>query len=48
MLKRDREPKQITLADRARAALAVPEEHILIRMKRAADWNSIDEALAPF
>jgi IS5 family transposase len=44
MLRREK-GKQGTFADQARAAQAVPEDHILMRMKRAADWNAVDAAL---
>ncbi|MBM3890736.1 MAG: transposase [Verrucomicrobia bacterium] len=48
MLRRDRDPKQRSFADQARAMRAVPEEHLLMRMKRAADWNAIDDMLAGY
>ena len=48
MLRRDREPRQRSFADQARAARAVPDDHVLMRMKRAADWNAVEDALAGY
>jgi len=48
MLRRDSEPKQQSFADQARAMRAVPEDHLLMQMKRAADWDAVDAALAPY
>lgn len=48
MLRRDREPKQTTFADQARAALSVPEEHPLLQMKRAVDWDAVEAELAVY
>ena len=48
MLRRDQGAKQPTFADQTRAAQAVPEDHVLIRMKRAADWSAVESALARY
>lgn len=48
MLRRDREPKQATFADQAQAARSVPEDHPLLQMKRAADWDALEAELAPY
>ena len=45
MLRRDGEPKQVTFADQARAVQAVPEDHHLLRMRRAADWAAVEAQL---
>ena len=34
MLRGDREPKQLSFADQARAMRAVPDDHLLMQMKR--------------
>lgn len=46
MLRRDAEPTQRSFADEARAMRAVPEDHLLLRMRRAIDWTAVDAALA--
>lgn len=46
MLRREREGAQPTFADLASAAQSVPEDHILMRMKRAVDWEAVEEKLA--
>ena len=48
MLRRDGEPKQVTFADQARAARAVPSDHLLLRMRRAVDWAAVEEELARY
>lgn len=48
MLRRDEGSRQPTFADQARAAQAVPEGHVLMRMKRAVDWTAVEEALARY
>ncbi len=45
MLRRDGEPKQVTFADQARAARAVPPDHRLLRMHRAVDWAAVEAQL---
>lgn len=46
MLRRDGEPTQRSFADEARAVRAVPEDHLLLRLRRAIDWTVVDAALA--
>ena len=48
MSRREEKAKQPTFADQARAARAVPEDHILMRMKRAADWEAVDKELGRY
>lgn len=48
MLRRDGEPKQQAFADQARAARAVPEDHVLLRMRRAVDWAAVEAVLTPY
>jgi IS5 family transposase len=48
MLRRDREPKQVSFADQARAALSVPDDHPLLQMKRAVDWDGVESELAEY
>lgn len=45
MLRRDGEPKQLSFADQARAVRSVPEDHPLLQMKRAVDWDAVEEEL---
>lgn len=44
MLRRDGEPSQGSFADLARAVRTVPEEHVLLRIRRAIRWKP---SLAP-
>jgi IS5 family transposase len=37
-----------TFADQARAVRAVPEDHVLLRMRRAIDWDAVEGELAPY
>jgi hypothetical protein len=39
MLRREREGQQSSFGDLTRAALSVPRDHVLLRMKAAADWG---------
>lgn len=48
MLRRDGEPKQVAFADQARAARAVPADHPLLQMQRAADWPALEAQLARY
>lgn len=48
MLRREAEEHQSTFADLARAARSVPRDHVLLRMKAAADWAAVEEALAGY
>ncbi len=48
MVRRDGEPKQVTFADQARAARAVPADHLLLRMARAADWAAVEAQVAGY
>lgn len=48
MLRRDEQPKQQTFFDQARAMQSVPEDHLLMRMKRAADWKGVEEAVSSY
>ena len=48
MFRRDNKKKQQTFADQSAAMRSVPQEHILLRMKRAVEWEEVDEALAPY
>ena len=45
MLRRDGEPQQVTFADQARATRAVPADHPLLQMHRAADWAAVEAQL---
>lgn len=45
MVRRDGEPKQVTFADQARAARAVPPDHRLLQMHRAVDWAAVEAQL---
>ncbi len=45
MLRRDGEPKQVTFADQARAARAVPSDPPLLRLHRAVDWAAVETPL---
>jgi hypothetical protein len=38
MLRREAETTRGTFADQARAMRAVPDDHVLLRMRRAIDW----------
>jgi IS5 family transposase len=48
MLRRDAEAMQWTFADQARAMRAVPEDHVLLRMRRAIDWAALETALGAY
>lgn len=48
MLRRDKGAKQPTFADQTRAAQSVPENHDLMSMKRAVDWNAVEAELAGY
>jgi len=45
MLRRDGEPQQWSFADQARAARAVPAEHVLLQMRRTVDWAAAEAAV---
>jgi len=45
MFRAETEGKQATFFDMARAAASVPQDHLLLQMKRAVDWNQIEQAL---
>jgi hypothetical protein len=47
MLRRETETIQRTFADEARAMRAIPEDHGLLRMRRAIDWGAVEAELAP-
>lgn len=47
MLRRDGEPKQWVFADQARAVRAVPDDHVLLQMRRTIDWTAVEAELAP-
>lgn len=47
MLRRDGEPMQGSFAELARAVRAVPEDHVLLRMRGAIDWAAVEAELAP-
>jgi IS5 family transposase len=48
MVRSDGEPKQASFADQARAARAVPADHLLLRMHRAADWAAVEAELVRY
>ena len=48
MLRREAETTQRTFADQARAMLAIPEDHVLLRMRRAIDWVAVETALGAY
>lgn len=48
MLRRDAEPSQGSFAELARAVRTVPEEHVLLRMRRAIDWAAVESELAAY
>lgn len=48
MHRRDKGDKQPTFGDQTRAAQSVPDDHDLMRMKRAVDWNGVEAALAEY
>jgi IS5 family transposase len=48
MLRREAETTQRTFADQARAMRAVPEDHVLLRMRRAIDWAGLETALSAY
>jgi IS5 family transposase len=48
MLRRDAERSQGSFADLARAVRTVPEEHVLLRMRRAIDWAAVESELAAY
>ena len=48
MLRREAETVQRTFADEARAMRAIPEDHALLRMRRAIDWGAVEAELAPY
>jgi transposase len=45
MIRRDGEHKQRTFGDEARAMAAVPQEHVLLRMRRVIDWAAMEKEL---
>jgi hypothetical protein len=45
MIRRDGEHKQRTFGDEARAMAAVPQEHLLLRMRRVIDWAAVEKEL---
>jgi IS5 family transposase len=48
MLRREAEGHQSTFGDLARAARSVPRDHVLLRMKAAADWAAVEQQLAGY
>lgn len=48
MLRRDGEPKQASFADGSRAARAVPQEHVLLRMRGIIDWEEVERKLEDY
>jgi transposase len=48
MLKREEKGPQNSFADHSAAAQAVPQEHLLLRMKAAVDWAEVEKALAQY
>jgi hypothetical protein len=48
MLRREAEGKQTSFGDLARAARSVPRDHVLLRMKAAADWAQVEQALSGY
>jgi transposase len=48
MLRRETEGRQPTFADEARAARSVPQQHVLLQMKRAVDWAAVEQKLAVY
>ncbi len=48
MRRRETETTQRTFADQARAMRAVPEDHALLRMRRAIDWAVLETALGAY
>jgi transposase len=48
MLRREAETTQRTFADQARAMRAIPEDHGLLRMRRAIDWAVLETALGAY
>jgi hypothetical protein len=48
MLRREAETTQWTFADQARAMRAVPEDHVLLRMRWAIDWAGLETALGAY
>jgi IS5 family transposase len=48
MLRREAERQQNSFGDLARAARSVPGDHVLLRMKAAADWGQVEQALAGY
>jgi IS5 family transposase len=48
MLRREAKTVQRTFADEARAMRAIPEDHVLLRMRRAIDWAAVETALGAY
>jgi IS5 family transposase len=48
MLRREAATIQRTFADEARAMRAIPEDHVLLRIRRAIDWGAVEAELAPY
>jgi IS5 family transposase len=48
MLRRESENQQKSFADQSLAALAVPADHLLLRMKEAVNWTEIEHILASY
>ena len=48
MLRREAETTQRTFADQAHAMRAVPEDHVLLRMRRMIDWGAVETALGAY
>jgi IS5 family transposase len=45
MFRRDQKQRQLTFADLSNAAQAVPQDHILIRMRESVRWESVEQEL---
>jgi IS5 family transposase len=48
MLRREAETTQGTFADQARAMRAIPDDHVLLRMRRAIDWAAVEATLGAY
>lgn len=48
MLRRETTTVQRTFADEARAMRAIPEDHLLLRLRRAIDWGAVEAELAAY
>jgi len=48
MLRKEGEAQQASFGDLPRAARSVPHDHVLLRMKAAADWAEVERQLAGY